>query len=514
MNMALRNLSPDELICLIEQRDRSIEQRDENIKQHQARIFDLEFQVSQLQRLVFGATRERFVSDVHASQLHLGLHADEQAVAEAVTATLEKISYERSKSGKKHQGRMTMPEHLPVVETVIEPDEDVTGMTLIGREQTDQLELNPASLYVKRTTRPKYAAPMAADGSVRVVIAPMPKRSVDKLLAGTELLTTITVDKHVHHVPIDRQLKRYSMLGVDIPASTAESWQHHVAELLQPLHAALKTVIRGSCYLQVDETSLAVQDRTRQGTTHKGYLWGYHAPLLKAVFFDYRKGRGQEHCRQMLDDFTGYLQTDDYQAYHRHKARDGVVPLACWAHARRNFEKALDSDRTRASTAMRLIQGIYNVERQAREEHLTADERKDRRLAEALPMLNTFSKWLVQELEHTQPRSPIGQAIRYAVRLWDHLMAYLHNGHLEIDNNLMENAIRPIALGRKNWLFAGSHDAAQNIAMYRSLFGTCQLNGINPNHWLRYVLTHINSTAPARYHTLLPHNIEPALLTT
>lgn len=306
------------------------------------------------------------MSDVHASQLHLGLHADEQAVAEAVTATLEKISYERSKSGKKHQGRMSMPEYLPVVETVIEPDEDVTGMTLIGREQTDELELNPASLYVKRTTRPKYAAPM-------------PKRSVDKLLAATELLTTITVDKHVHHVPIDRQLKRYSMLGVDIPASTAESWQHHVAELLQPLHAALKTVMRGSCYLQVDETGLAVQDRTRQGTTHKGFLWGYHAPLLKAVFFDYRKGRGQE-------------------------------------------------------------------------------------------------------LEHTQPRSPIGKAIRYAVRLWDHLMAYLYNGHLEIDNNLMENAIRPIALGRKNWLFAGSHDAAQNIAMYRSLSGTCQLNGINPNH--------------------------------
>lgn len=505
MNTALRDLSTDELICLIEQRDRSIEQRE-------ARIFDLEFQVSQLQRLVFGATRERFVSDVHASQLHLGLHDDEQAVAEAVTAAMEKISYERSKPGKKHGGRMSIPEHLPVVETVIEPDEDVTGMTLIGREQTDELELNPASLYVKRTTRPKYAAPMAADGSVRVVIAPMPKRPVDKLLAGTELLTTITVDKHVHHLPIDRQLKRYSMLGVDIPASTAESWQHHVAELLQPLHAALKTVMHRSSYLQVDETGLAVQDRTKHGTTHKGFLWGYHAPLLKAVFFDYRKGRGQEHCREMLDDFTGYLQSDDYQAYHRHKARDGVVPLACWAHARRNFEKALDSDRTRASTAMHLIQGIYNVEREARDGNLTPDARKQLRLDKALPVLNTMSKWLVQELELTQPRSPIGKAIRYAVRLWDHLMAYLYNGRLEIDNNLMENAIRPVALGRKNWLFAGSHDAAQNIAMYRSLFGTCQLNGINPNIWLRYVLTHINSTAPARYHTLLPHAIDSKLL--
>lgn len=512
MNAALRDLSPDELICLIEQRDRSIEQRDEALKQRDARIFDLEFHNEQLRRLIFGATRERFVSDVHASQLQLGLHGDAQAVADAVTATLEKISYERSKPGKKHEGRMSIPEHLPVVETVIEPEEDVAGMALIGREQTDELELNPASLYVKRTTRPKYAAPMAADGSVRVVIAPMPKRPVDKLLAGTELLTTIIVDKHVHHLPIDRQLKRYAMLGVDIPVSTAESWQHHVAELLQPMHAALKTVILRSSYLQVDETGIAVQDRTKHGTTHKGFLWGYHAPLLKAVFFDYRKGRGQEHCREILDDFTGYLQTDDYQAYHRHKARDGVVPLACWAHARRNFEKALDSDRTRATTALQLMQGIYAVERQAREEHLTPDARKELRLDKALPVLNVISKWLVQELELTQPRSPIGKAIRYAVRLWDDLIAYLYNGHLEIDNNLMENAIRPVALGRKNWLFAGSHDAAQNIAMYRSLFGTCQLNSINPNDWLRYVLTHINSTRPAAYHTLLPHAIDPERL--
>lgn len=506
MNSALRDLTPDELICLIEQRDQVIEQR-------QARIFDLEFQVSQLQRLVYGATRERFVSDVHASQLHLGLHDDEQAVAEAVTAMMEKISYERSKPRKKHEGRMELPSHLPVVETVIEPDEDVTGMALIGREQTDELELHPAALYVKRTTRPKYAAPMAADGSVRVVIAPMPRRPVDKLLAGTELLTTITVDKHVHHLPIDRQRKRFSMLGVDIPASTAESWQRHVAELLQPLHAALRAVILRSSYLQVDETGLAVQDRTKQGTTHKGYLWGYHAPLVKAVYFDYRKGRGQEACREMLDDFSGYLQTDDYQAYHRHKARDGVIPLACWAHARRNFEKALDSDRTRASNALQLIQSLYNVERQARENTLTPDDRKELRLQKALPVLNSISTWLVLEYERTQPRSPIGKAIRYAMRLWDDLMAYLHDGHLEIDNNLMENAIRPVALGRKNWLFAGSHDAAQNIAMYRSLFGTCQLNGINPQHWLRYVLTHINSTAPAKYHTLLPHAIDPAILT-
>lgn len=293
---------------------------------------------------------------------------------------------------------------------------------------------------------------------------------------------------------------------------TVESWQKLTTELLRPLHAALKSVMLQTSYLQVEETGLAVQDRTKKGITHKGFLWGYRAPLINAVFFDYRKGRGQMHCYEMLENFTGYLQSDDYQVYHQHKARADVIGVDCWAHARRNFDKALGSDHARASIAMKLIQKLYSVEQEARDARLTADERKALRLEKSLPVLNTISACLVQELKHTLPRSPFGKAIRYAVRLWDELMAYLCNGHLEIDNNLIENTIRPVAIGRKNWLFAGSHEGAENIAMYRSFFGTCQLNGINPHHWLRYVFTHINSTAPAKYHTLLPHSIDPALL--
>jgi hypothetical protein len=298
------------------------------------------------------------------------------------------------------------------------------------------------------------------------------------------------------------------MLGVDIPPTTVESWQNLVAEVLRPLYAALCSVIKQSHYLQVDETGLAVQDRTKQGTTHKGFLWGYHAPTTKLVYFEYQKGRGQAHCRQMLDNFTGFLQTDDYAAYHGHKARDGVVGLACWAHARRTFDKALDSDRQKASIALKLIQHLYAVERKAREQGLSCDQRKELRLNESLPALNTFSAWLVKELHATLPRSPIGKAVRYCLRLWTQLEAYLYNGHLEIDNNLMENAIRPVAIGRKNWLFAGSHAAAENIAMYRSFFATCHANGVNPFNWLRAVLERINTTAPSRYHTLLPHLID------
>lgn len=529
METALHTLTQEEINDLVTQRDvllsthndhlelittqeKQIAIKDDRILTYESRVLDLEFQITQLERLVFGAKRERFISDVHASQLVLGLHADETALAEAVVAELEKITYERSKPGKKHEGRMELPSHLPVKETVIEPLEDVTGMTCIGREVSDELELTPAKLFINRTIRPKYAAPQAQDAGVRIVIAPMPKRIIDKCIAGPEILTTITIDKHVYHIPIDRQLKRFRMLGIDIPSSTVESWQNLVAEQLRPLHAAMRLMILSAGYLQVDETGLAVQDRTKHGTTHKGFIWVYRAPHINAVYFDYRKGRGHLHCHEMLDDFQGYLQTDDYSVYDKHKARDGVIPLACWAHTRRNFDKALGSDKARASVVMKLIQKLYAVEQEARDSNRTPDERKELRLEKSLPVLNILGTWLEQQYHETQPKSPIGKAIRYAVRLWDQLLAYLYNGHLEIDNNLIENAIRPVAIGRKNWLFAGSHEGAQNIAMYRSFFGTCQLNGINPHHWLRYVLTHINSTAPAKYHTLLPHNIDPALL--
>ena len=508
MQTALQQMTKHELIELLQLRDQRLAERDEQLDHKQARIVDLEFQVKELQRLVFGAKRERFISEVPEAQLTLGLDTTDAETAKAVEAEIETITYERKKAPRTHPGRMELPSHLPVVETVIEPDEDTSQMQCIGREVSDELELRPAAMYVNRTTRPKYAAAEQSDGTVRIVIAPMPKRPIDKCIAGVDLLTTIVTDKHVHHMPVDRQLKRFSMLGVNIPATTVESWQALTAELLRPLYGVLRASVLKSSYLQVDETGLAVQDRTKSGTTHKGFLWGYHAPLGKLIYFEYQKGRGQVHCRPMLESFKGFLQTDDYQVYHQHKARDGVVGLACWAHARRTFEKALDTDRKRASVALQLIQKLYAVEREARDGNLSADERKELRLQKSLPVLNTISAWLVAEMKNTLPRSPIGKAMQYCVRLWDELMAYLHNGHLEIDNNLMENAIRPVALGRKNWLFAGSHAAAENIAMYRSFFATCHANGVNPYDWLRTVLLRINSTAPARYHTLLPHRID------
>ena len=241
-------------------------------------------------------------------------------------------------------------------------------------------------------------------------------------------------------------------------------------------------------------------------------MWAYHAPVDRMIVFDYQRGRGRVNCREMLGDFRGYLQTDGYAAYKEHKAREAIIPLACWAHARRKFFEAQDNDHRRATEALEMIAKLYDVERDARERGLDAAARKQLRLEQSLPVIDTIGQWLVRALEQTTPKSPIGVAVGYTVSLFKELRNYLHDGHLEIDNNLIENAIRPLALGRKNYLFAGSHDAAMNIAMYRSFFATCRLHGIDQRRWLLHVLGTIAATPADQYHTLLPQNVDPSQL--
>jgi transposase len=522
MKSALQNPSHEELVKLYEQREQQLQAvivnlektvaaQAEKIATREAEAAHLKFLLADLRRLVFEAKSERFISTICPTQYALEFVVDAELIGTVVEEAQAVVVAKRKKTSKKHVGRtIDFPDHLPVEVIVLEPAEDTTGMVYIGREITKELDLIPSSFRIRQYERPKYRAPEGDDASVRIVIADLPNRPIDKCMASVDLLTTMIVDKHVYHLPDYRQIKRWEQQGVNISASTLGSWQENLSEVLLPLYEAMRSVVLQSCYLQVDETRLPVQDRTKQGTTHKGYLWGYHAPLAGIVIFDYRKGRGEIHCRELLQNFSGFLQTDDYAVYDKHKQRDDIVGVACWAHARRNFDKALDSDRSRASVVLSLIQKLYAVEHTARESGLTYAERQELRIRKALPVAEQLFTWMEQQT--VLPKSPIGRALAYALRLKKELLAYISDGRLEIDNNLMENAIRPIALGRKNFLFAGSHDGAVNIAMYRSFFSTCALRGIDPYKWLRHVLLSINTTAPAQYHTLLPNFIDPDLI--
>jgi len=234
----------------------------------------------------------------------------------------------------------------------------------------------------------------------------------------------------------------------------------------------------------------------------------YSSPPEHIVFFDYQEGRGREGPRKLLTDFKGYLQTDGYKVYDWFGLQKDITLVSCWAHARRAFEKSLSDDRKRAGHAMQEIQKLYMVERKARELGLTPEQRHELRLDESLPILNALGTWMAEQIKTTLPKSPFGKALIYSVSRWDNLMAYLKDGHLEIDNNLVENVIRPNALGRKNHLFAGSHAGAQKAAMFYSFFGTCKMNDVDPFTWFKTVLKIIPDYPANKLVDLLPQNLD------
>jgi len=471
----------------------------------------LKFQLAQLKRMVYGSKSERFESNEHPDQLTIPFEFDDDKTVAIIEADKQQITYERSKPAKPHPGRLQLPSHLPVVEHIHEPKEDVSGMTYIGNEITDRLEYIPAKYYIDRDIRKVYITKEDETGAQKQVISPL-DHPIPKCIAGPGLLSQIMVDKFVYHMPLHRQIQRFKQEEVHIPASTVDSWFSLTSNHVRPLYAVHKAYILENPYLQVDESPIKVQDRDKPGATHQGYMWVYHAPMQNAVFFDYHKGRGLDAPLKNLSTFKGYLQTDGYAVYEHFARNEGVTHLGCMAHARRMFEKALENDKLIASTVLLWIQDLYKIERIAREEGLSVHKRHELRLELALPVLNELSKYIADNRHNVLPKSPIGKAFYYCILRWDSLMNYLKDGNLEIDNNLIENSIRGLALGRKNYLFAGSHHGAENIAMFYSFFCTCKKHDINPQKWLEYVIRNINDTKKSQLKYLLPQFINKALL--
>lgn len=467
----------------------------------------LQFQLNQLKRLLFGAKRERFIKDVNENQLSLPFNVEEEKTEEKEKQVVE---YIRKKGKRKnHPGRLELPKHLPVEEITIEPEEDTSNLKCIGQEVTEQLEYAPAKLFIKKYIRPKYIRPTDTEGLAHEgVIAQLPSFPIEKGIAGPGLLSQICVDKFVDHLPFYRQTERFKREGITLSRSTINGWQESICSLLWPLYENLKHRVLLQGYLQVDETPIQVLDRNKSGKTHRGYHWIYHSPIEKMVFFDYNNGRSREGPKRLLKDFNGYLQTDGYVVYDIFNKSEDITLVNCMAHARRGFDKALAYDKERAGHAMEEFQKLYAIERKAREANLSPKERHKLRLDESLPILNRLGKWIVETNKTTSPKSPLGQATAYCINRWDNLLAYLEDGCLEIDNNLAENAIRPIALGRKNYLFAGSDRGAERAAMLYSFFATCKKNDVNPFEWLRKVLEVIPEYKVNKLYELLPQNLK------
>lgn len=474
-------------------------------EQSQLRVLALEQQVQQLLKMIFGSKQERFIPAAPGDpQLSLDIPAETVAAVSVTNA--QKISYVRQNvtvetKPLEHPGRTRLPESLRREEIIIEPAEDTQGCRKMGEELTEVLEYEPGELYVKQYKRIRYARP----GDGRILIGELPSRPLPKAIAGEGLLAQIVIDKYIDHLPLHRQMQRFERAGVKLPYSTLTDWVSATCGLIAPLFDALKKEVLQSGYLHADETPIKVIDREKKGETHRGYYWVYQNSIDKLVFFDYQEGRGREGPMGILEHFKGYLQTDGYAAYDIFDQRPGITQIHCMAHARRMFNEALDNDEQRASYALGEIQKLYTIERISREAALNFDELKVVRCAKAAPILKGMWLWMQQQYVQVLPKSAIGKALAYSMERWHKLSLYITDGRLNIDNNPVENSIRPVALGRKNYLFAGSHDAARRSGMLYSLLGTCKMHGIEPYGWLKDVLHQIADHPINRIQELLPH---------
>ncbi|MBA3830277.1 MAG: IS66 family transposase [Taibaiella sp.] len=463
----------------------------------------LQQELANLRRLIYGSKNERFLpANGSLSQLSLDIQAD--AVGACSVTKAQKIEYTRNTTQitKEHPGRTKLPEHLERREIIIEPAEVTEGCKKIGEEITEELDYEPGKLFVNRYVRPKYVQANNAG----IIISSMIDRPLPKAIVGTGLLAQIIIDKYVDHLPLYRQMERFKREGINIPYSTISDWIKNGCALIDPLYEALKKLILQSSYLHADESPIKVLDKDKKGSTHRGYYWVYQNSIEGLVLFDYQEGRGREGPQQMLKDFKGYLQTDGYAVYDYFKDKEDIEVLHCMAHARRMFYEARDNDKAIAEYALQQIGLLYDIERKAKQQQLEPEQILVLRQTESVPVLQSLGTWMKEAYLKALPKSAIGKALGYSIKRWPELMLYASDGKFNIDNNPVENSIRPVAIGRKNYLFAGSHDAAKRSAMLYSLMGTCKLHSINPFIWLRDVLQRIDNHPINKISELLPQN--------
>lgn len=465
-------------------------------------VTHLQHQVALLQKMVFGPRNERFKISAEVPDNQLSLGVSTQPIAEVKVEKKAVKSHDRKKvsvEATKHPGRNPLPSSLRREEIVIQPSEDVSGCVRLEDEITEVLEVKAAEFYVKRYIRAKYVR-KEGEG---VAIGQLPGRAIEKGIPGASVLALLIIGKFIDHLPVYRQLAIFKRAGIILHYNTVLDWTNNGLAVLEPIYDHLRRQILSSHYLQADETGIKVLDSEKNGSAHQGYLWAYRDVSSNLVLFEYQRGRNKEFPAQILKDFKGYLQTDGYAAYDQFHKRHGVTLLHCMAHARRKFKEAENNDRERSIYALKVFQEIYNIERQIKD--LSSDERKKMRQESILPQLSELRLWMTEQYKHVTPKSPIGKAIAYCLKLWPGLITFTTDGQLEIDNNKIENDIRPIALGRKNYLFAGSHESAQRIAMIYSLLASCKANGIDPMKWLTQVFEEIPKRSVTEIDHLIPH---------
>ena len=444
------------------------------------------------------------------------LSEEEQARLDAEVKAMEEQNAKaiEVKAHKRDVRRPVLSGNLPVEETHIYPEgiQDNPDYVEIGVENTDTVAIQPARMYVKRIVRHKFVlrSELQIEDPDRqaFLIAPLPETIRPKGMADASLLADILINKYVYHLPFYRQIQKYKELGVLLNDATIGDWFAAVCEKLRPLYDKLREQIMSSDYIQVDESTLPVIDNEKHRAV-KGYMWAVRDALTGSVYFHYDMGsRSGDTARKLIGGYRGAVQTDGYEVYESFENAPGKRMIGCWAHVRRKFVEALDENRKYASEAIVYIGKLYKIETEMREAGLSAEEVRERRQKESYPLIQEFEKWMDAVADKFKPKSRMGKALVYTYTLLPRLSRYVLDGRYNIDNNGIENAIRPLALGRKNYLFAGNHDAAVRAAIVYSLFSSCKAAGIEARTWLEDILVRL-----PEHHVdleeLLPGNWQP-----
>jgi transposase len=473
-------------------------------------IRDLLAANEKLRALLFGKKSERYPFADHP-QLPFGDDLSEpvappkppDAAADGGEHTAEK---ERKK--RRSRGARRLPENLPRERVVVDVPASERqcsccgkDMTAVSEERTEILDFEPASFRIIEIVRPKYACKRHEECGVR--IAPMPVRPIPKGMATAGLIAQVVASKYDDHLPLYRQARIFRSTGIDLAENTLCDWIKDTAQLLAPVVDAIRQELLKSVVVHADETTIRVLVPGKgKGRSRRGYIWVY-MEANGTILIRYTPGRGKEGPLQELRGFAGHLMIDGYEGYNAAICKEGIVPLACWAHVRRGFHDARGDDPEICRVALASIRELYRVEREATEDGLSPEERTRRRKENAAPLLMGFQEWLQSVKDRNLPGGAVSQAVNYALDRWEKLSRYIEDGRLPIDNNAAERMMRHVAVGRKNWLFAGSDAGAERTAALYSLVLTCRNFGVNCREYLASVLQQM-AEDPTRAAELTP----------
>jgi transposase len=475
-------------------------------------IENLKLLILKLKRMHFGPSSEKYDHDIQQLELRLEDLEANQAAAERPVA----VTIALNQSASRKPARRPLPAALPRETETIAPEQEACPdcggkLRPLGEDVSEMLEFVPARFKVIRTVRPK----LSCSGCSRIIQAPAPSRPIDRGLAGPGLLAHVLVSKYADHLPLYRQAEIYQREGIELDRSTLADWVGGASRTLRPLVDALRKYVLSAEKLHGDDVPVPVL-APGNGKTKTGRLWTYvrddrpaGSPAAAAVWFAYSPDRKGEHPAEHLRSYRGILQADGYAGFNKLYEKGDIVEAACWAHVRRKFHDLYQAHRSPiAKEALERIGQLYGIEQEIRGR--SPAERKEAREARSRPLLEAMHTWWKSTLVKLSQKSDVAVAIRYALDRWRALLRFCEDGRVEIDNNAAERALRAVALGRKNYLFAGSDSGGERAAAIYSLLGSAKLNGIDPEAYLSTVLRRIADHPINRIAELLPWNLFPA----